>query len=160
MKKLLNKRQQKYLLNDLAIKQNDDEYRLTDFDKIVSLYLDFKKGIKEFGFTVPEIMELLGESKTHKNTSHWRTKVCQTAKDLYSDGFPFGGLKPGQGELMRYGWAGTTEEKEQISYKFKGYMIRQIKASLPYIDEQDDLSKLGNKIVDTYEKQLKLEFDE
>jgi len=119
MARLLSKRQKESLNSLIEVKKEDDNYRMTDDDRLIENFLDFKLGIKEYGLTVQDVMQILGEHDKH----YWRTKMCTLSKSLWKDGFPFGGLKPAKGELMRYGWAGTIEEKEQLKSKFKKNLV-------------------------------------
>jgi hypothetical protein len=151
MPKLLSKRQKEALHSYIKNKKEDDTINLTDMDRLIEVYLEFRQGIKENGFTIPEILEILGET----NKYHWRSTMCQTCQSLYKDGFPFGGLKPGRGKLMRYGWAGTEEEKEQIQLKIKKNLRTKIRASLPYLNEEDKVKELGEKIIKECDKQFR-----
>jgi len=157
MLKTISRAQRNRLKNDLKEKIREVEnenYILTFQDSLILLLLDRPAGIEKYGYEITEIMELLGLDKNDfKALTKIRSQVCNSVQSMVKEGYPIGGLKVGK--YKKYGWS-TPKEFDKLQLERKSRVVAEITNCLNYLDETDNLTRIGRQFKITYEKQLKL----
>lgn len=155
MNKVITKKQELRLENDMAVKRLgmlNGEYEFTADDVIIDVFLPVKRGIRKHGLTVPELMDIIGLNKNnHKELCLFRTSICNFAQKIVKEGYPFGGLK--DGVLKKYGWA-HGEEFDEIGWVRKKRLASEITNSIEYLEDGDAVKSIGKRLLGEIDKQM------
>ena len=137
----------------IKMKKETDEEKLSLHDQILDhCFMPIRVGIRQHGCTADEIAEELGYSGDYRQLLLMRSSICQLATNLYKDGIPFGAVKGEHGKKI-YGFCNDREHGE-LQYSRKVRMISEIKAGMKYLEEDDTLLKISDKMVKEYNRQL------
>lgn len=155
MNTVISRRQISMLENMMKTKKDSDK-DLSLTDQVIDMFMPVKVGIRDHGLTAYEIAERLGDgrAKDYQNLCGVRSMICQISSTLVKEGFPFGGLKDKGNK--RYGFSNSREFYElQGTRKIR--MISELKSGMKYLDEDDSMLKLGEKMLKEYNRQLTFE---
>lgn len=153
MNSVISKRQIDMLQTMIKMKKENDEEKLTLHDQILDhCFMPIKVGIRQHGFTADEIAEELGYADDLRRLMLMKSSICQLATNLCKDGIPFGAIKGDKGKKV-YGFC-NNREFEELQYSRKVRMISELRAGMKYLNEDDSLLKISDKLVKEYDRQL------
>ena len=151
MNRTISRRQINLLESEQKVRDETGK-KLTMSDKLLDLFLPVKVGVLKNGLTSKDIAKAF-EAYTFQELSYIRVQICELQSSLVKDGFPFGGIKDGR--LKKYGFP-NEKEFAQIEMSRKERLLSEVTSGKKYLEDEDPLLSICNKMIKECDKQLKL----